>query len=98
MTARAPTQTDLADDGVRIRNRLTLDQARAVGLLGSAKNTRLAGRVSASLVQAAKERAHIESDTELLELALSRLALEDGFGAKLLRRRGSVAADIDLEL
>lgn len=98
MAARVRTQIEPAQDIVRARNRLVLDQARAVGLLGSAKNTRLAGRVSANLVQAAKERAHVTSDTELLELALSRLALEDGFGAKLLRRKGSVAAHIDLEL
>lgn len=30
------------------RNKLVLEQARAVGLLGSAKNTRLSGRVSVS--------------------------------------------------
>ena len=98
MSPRAHAQTKSAEDIVRTRNRLVLDQARAAGLLGTAKNTRLAGRVSTNLVQAAKERSHVTSDTELLELALSRLALEDGFGAKLLRRKGSVAAVIDLEL
>jgi hypothetical protein len=80
------------------RNRLVLEQARAVGLLGAAKNTRLSGRVPAGLVKAAKKRAHVSSDTELLELALSRLALEDDFGARLVRRKGSVPADIDLAI
>ena len=74
------------------RNRLVLEQARAVGLLGEAKNTRLSGRVPAGLIEAAKKRAHVSSDTELLELALSRLALEDDFGARLVRRKGSVPA------
>ncbi len=79
------------------RNRLVLEQARAVGLLGEA-NTRLSGRAPASLIEAAKKRAHVSSDTELLEIALSRLALEDDFGARLVRRKASVPADIDLAI
>ena len=77
----------------RSRNRLVL----ASGLLGSVKNARLSGRVSARLVEAAKRRAHVTSDTELIELALSRMALEDDFGPRLLRRKGSLPADLDLE-
>ena len=78
------------------RNRLVLEQAKAAGLLGAAKNTRLSGRVPSELVEAAKKRAHVTSDTELLELALSRLAIEDDFGARLVVRKGSIPADIDL--
>lgn len=80
------------------RNKLVLDQAKAVGLLGAAKNTRLSGRVPSELIEAAKKRAHVTSDTELLELALSRLALEDDFGARLVGRKGSIPVDIDLGL
>jgi hypothetical protein len=39
----------------------------------------------------------VSSDTELLVLALSRLALEDDFGKRLVSRKGSIPADIDLE-
>jgi hypothetical protein len=77
------------------RNSLVLEQARAAGLLGEAKDARLSGRVSARLLEAAKRRAHVTSDTELIELALSRMALEDDFGPRLLRLKGSVPADID---
>lgn len=80
------------------RNKLVLEQAKAVGLLGTAKNTRLSGRVPSELIEAAKKRAHVTSDTELLELALSRLALEDDFGARLVGRKGSISADLDLEV
>jgi hypothetical protein len=48
-------------------------------------------------LQAAKKRAHVASDTELLEIALSRLALEDNFGVKLLRRKGAISPGVDLE-
>lgn len=88
------TREEIADR----RNKLTLDQAHKAGLLGRAKDARLAGRVSASLVEAAKKSAHVESDTELLELALSRLALEDDFGHKILKRKGRLAKGPNLEL
>jgi hypothetical protein len=39
----------------------------------------------------------LSSDTEIIELALAKLALEDDFGAKLVDLKGSVARDIDLE-
>ena len=38
------------------RHEATLAQARAAGLLGDSKNARIAGRVSARLVAAAKEQ------------------------------------------
>ena len=98
MVVRTRNLTETEEHIARKRNRLVLDQARAVGLLGEAKNTRLSGRVPAGLIEAAKKRAHVSSDTELLELALSRLALEDDFGARLVRRKGSVPADIDLAI
>jgi hypothetical protein len=98
MTAHAPPAPTTEEEIARARNRLVLDQARAVGLLGSAKSARLSGRVPASLIEAAKQRAHVASDTELLELALARLALEDDFGARLVQRKGSVPPDIDLAL
>jgi hypothetical protein len=79
------------------RNRATLEQARAAGLLGDAKDARIAGRVSSELISAAKKRAGISSDTDVIEIALATLALEDDFGAKLVRRKGSVPRDIDLE-
>jgi hypothetical protein len=49
------------------------------------------------LIDAAKARSGIESDTELLEYALARVALEDDFGQKLLAREGRLPRNIDLE-
>jgi hypothetical protein len=98
MRGSASKELETPADIARTRNKLVLDQARAAGLLGTAKNMRLSGRVPARLIEAAKRRAHVSSDTELLELALSRLALEDDFGTKLVRRKGTVPGNIDLEL
>jgi hypothetical protein len=86
------------DEFVRIRNTIALDQAREAGLLGPRKDARISGRISAALLGAAKDRAHVASDTELLEIALSRLVLEDDFGRRFVRRKGKIPKGIDLEL
>jgi Arc/MetJ family transcription regulator len=80
------------------RNRATLESARSAGLLGKSKNARVAGRVSAELIAAAKRSAGLSSDTEVIEIALAKLALEDDFGARLVRRKGSVPRELDIEL
>jgi hypothetical protein len=81
-----------------LRNRTTLEAAHAAGLLGAAKNARVAGRVSAELVAAAKESTGLSSDTDVIEIALARLALEDDFGAKLVRNKGLVPRELDIGL
>ncbi|WP_028134737.1 hypothetical protein [Bradyrhizobium japonicum] len=90
--------TDTEEQIARKRNRLVLEQARAVGLIGRAKDTRLSVRLPAGLLETAKKRAHVSSDTQLLEIALSRLALEDDFGARLGQRKGRIPAEIDLAI
>lgn len=79
-----------------LRRRAVIDTARQLGLLDG-ENGRIGGRVRRDLVTAAKEKSGIASDTELLEYALAKVALEDDFGAKLVRRKGRVTKDIDLE-
>jgi hypothetical protein len=80
-----------------LRNRATLESARAAGLLGTAKDARVAGRVPARLLAAAKKSTDLSSDTDVIEIALARLALEDDFGAKLVRRKGSLGRELELE-
>ncbi len=94
-----PAERDLTDENefVRVRNSLALDQAREAGLLGPRKDARISGRISAALLGAAKERANVASDTELLEIALSRLVLEDDFGRRFVRRKGKIPKSVDLE-
>ena len=97
MTEGASRKDDSDEAIAHRRNKLVREHARAAGLLGAAKDTRVSGRVPASLLEAAKKRAHVASDTELLEIALSRLALEDDFGVRLLRRKGAIPPSVDLE-
>lgn len=97
MSKRAEQNALDEDELVRTRNTLALDQAREAGLLGPRKDARISGRISAALLGAAKERAHVVSDTELLEIALSRLVLEDDFGRRFVRRKGKIPKSVDLE-
>ncbi|SDR51451.1 hypothetical protein SAMN05519103_04317 [Rhizobiales bacterium GAS113] len=97
MTSAASDKDDTERMAAHRRNKLVLDQARAAGLLGIANDVLVSARLPASLVAAAKHRAHIASDTELLKIALSRLALEDDFGPKLVRRKGGIPRGLGLD-
>lgn len=74
----------------------TFRTAKAAGYLSGAKSERVGGRVSSRLISAAMAKSGIDSQTELLEYALSKVALEDDFGKKLLARKGSVPDDVAL--
>lgn len=79
-----------------VGRRAVLETALKLGLLGG-ENRRIGGRVCRDLVAAAKKKTGITSDTELIEYALAEVALEDDFGTRLIRRKGRVAKDVDLE-
>jgi hypothetical protein len=79
------------------RRAATFTAARQCGLIGSRDKT-IGGRVPSALVEAAKARTGIQSDSELLLYALSKVALEDDFGTRLLALKGSVPKNIELDV
>jgi len=95
MTSRQPSHRR-ARSRDNPRRTAVLETAKDVGLLTGARS-RIAGRIRKQLVDAAKARSGIKSDTDLLEYALARVALEDDFGQKLIARKGRISPDIDLE-
>jgi hypothetical protein len=75
-----------------------LEVAKAEGLIpASDKDAKVSGRIHRALLNAAKQRTGIESETALLEYALAKVAIEDDFGAHLAKLRGTVSKDVDLE-
>lgn len=86
-----------ANAPVHPRRAWALDTARRLGLLDG-EAARIGASVSALLIEAAKRQSGIQSDTELLEYALTQVALEDDFGRKLLARKGTIDPDLDLGL
>lgn len=61
------------------------------------KTGRIAGRVSRALIERAKARTGLRSDTDLLEFALANLAVEDDFAQVFASVRGKVDPGLDLE-
>jgi 4-hydroxy-3-methylbut-2-en-1-yl diphosphate synthase IspG/GcpE len=78
------------------RQRALLEQASEAGLLSGDKAVRVSCRVTGSLMEAAAQRSGIQSRTALIEYALSKVALEDDYGDRLLALKGSVPADVEL--
>jgi hypothetical protein len=74
-----------------------LTTAREEGLLDACDRT-IGARVPTPLVEAAKARSGIQSDSELLLYALSKVAVEDDFGRKLVTRKGRMACDVELDV
>lgn len=50
-----------------------------------------------ALVARAKKRTGINSDTDLIEVALANIAVQDDYSEWLLSRRGTVSREADLE-
>ncbi len=69
--------------------------AQRRGLLQE-KSGRIGGRVSAALVEQAKARTGITTDTDLIEFALANIALEDKFAESFKAIRGTVDPDLTL--
>jgi hypothetical protein len=73
-----------------------LEQARARGLLSN-KTARIGGRVNPALIEKAKRMSGVETDSDLIELALANLAVEDDFPRAFAEARGRIDSDFDLD-
>jgi hypothetical protein len=89
---RPPTGGTASD---RFRFETVMEAAERSGLLKQ-KSSRIAGRVSPSLVQEAKRRTGIEADTDLIAFALANVALEDKFAEAFKDARGKIDPDLKL--
>jgi hypothetical protein len=70
--------------------------AETQGLL-KGKTQVIRARMPETLVRAARKKTGIESDTELIRLALETLANQGNYGAWLISQRGTIPPEIDLE-
>ena len=74
-----------------------LAMAEREGLLRGGRTKVVRGRMPEALVSEAKKRTGIESDTDLIEVALANIAVGDDYAEWLLSRRGSVDSEVQLE-
>ena len=79
----------------RFRDALTI--ARQTGLFHGSRTEVIRGRMPKALVQKAKARSGVRSDTALIEVALANLAVADQYTDWLLSQRGTVSKEVDLE-
>src|SRR5260370_36566531 len=78
-----------------LREVLTIAEER--GLLSGSRTHVLRGRMPVGLVQQAKLKSGISSDSKLLEAALANLAVSDDYAQWLLAQRGTIHPELDLE-
>jgi hypothetical protein len=67
------------------------------GLLAGSRTHMIRGRMPEGLVEQAKRKSGIASDSKLLEVALANLAIADDYAQWLLEQRGSVSPELNLE-
>ncbi|MGH9561276.1 MAG: hypothetical protein ACRD3S_07460, partial [Terracidiphilus sp.] len=74
-----------------------LSIAEQQGLLRGGRTLTVRGRMPPLLVEQAKKKTGIRSDSKLIEAALANIAVGDDYGEWLLAQRGTVSKDLDLE-
>ena len=81
--------------GLRMGDALAI--AEEQGLLTGGRTLTVRGRMPRLLVEQAKKKTGIQSDSKLIEAALANIAVADDYGEWLLAQRGTVSRDLDLE-
>lgn len=84
-----------AVNGGRLGDALSI--AEEQGLLSGGRTLIVRGRMPSLLVEQAKKKTGIQSDSKLIEAALASLAVADEYAEWLLAQRGTVSKDLDLE-
>jgi len=74
-----------------------LSIAEQQGLLSGGRTLTVRGRMPSLLVQQAKKKTGIQSDSQLIEAALANIVAADDYAEWLLAQRGTVSKDLDLE-
>lgn len=79
----------------RLRDAISI--AEQQGLLRGGRTLVVRGRMPSLLVEQAKRKSGIQSDSKLIEAALANIVAADDYADWLLAERGTVSKDLDLE-
>lgn len=71
--------------------------AEGKGLMRGGRTRIVRGRMPAALVEEAKQKTGITSDSKLLEAALANMVVADDYGDWLISQRRTVNPELDLE-
>jgi len=74
-----------------------LSIAEQQGLLSGGRTLTVRGRMPSRLVEQAKKKTGIQSDSKLLEAALASIVAADDYAEWLIAQSGTISKDLDLE-
>ena len=94
-TPRSSGKPKSATSSPRVDEALSI--AGQQGLLSGARTLTVRGRMPSLLVEQAKKKTGIQSDSKLIEVALANIAVADDYADWLLSQRGTVSRNLDLE-
>ncbi len=94
-SSRSPKRPNPAAGSSRFGDALII--AEQQGLLSGARTLTVRGRMPSLLVEQAKKKTGIQSDSRLIEAALASIVAADDYADWLLAQRGTVSRDLDLE-
>jgi hypothetical protein len=94
-TSRSSKLPKLAASSRRLNDALLI--AGQQGLLSGSRTLTVRGRMPSLLVEQAKKKTGIQSDSKLIEAALANIVVADEYADWLLAQRGTVSKDLDLE-
>ncbi len=87
-----------ADVLTNARLRFAFVQLERSGALAGVRSLKLSTRVDPGLVDAARRRTGLSSDSDLVNAALAVIAAGDDFGAWLVQQAGQLPEDFELAL
>jgi hypothetical protein len=96
-SARKAGRGDKSQFGLARRVAPIMADAEEQGFFDT-KDSRITARLSRKLVDAAKEKTGIESDSELVKFAIAQIALDDPFRRAFRELGGTVDPTLDLEI
>ena len=94
-TSRSSKRRKPAVRGRRLGDVLSI--AEQQGLLSGDRSLIVRGRMPSLLVEQAKKKSGIQSDSRLIEAALANLVVADDYADWLLAQRATLSKDLDLE-
>lgn len=92
---RRPNRPKPAVCSSRLGDALSI--AEQQGLLSGGRTLTLRGRMPSLLVERAKKKTGIQSDSRLIEAALANIVVEDEYADWLLAQKGTVSKELNLE-
>jgi hypothetical protein len=101
-TVKKPRLTTKQPKGVdtltNARLRFAFAELERSGTMAGARSLKLSMRVDPGLIEAARRRTGLHSDSDLINAALAVIAAGDDFGAWLVRQAGRLPEDFELAL